>query len=139
MWWCGDCTLKEAFPKFYCISKARESSIAEVMCFFVGRIHWNAQFCRPVHDWEFESLASFMDMIYSREVRDNGSDKICWKPAKFRGFEVRGYYHSLSTSSVKSFSRKMVWQAKVPLRVAFFSWSAALGKILSIDNPRKRT
>ena len=36
MWWCGDCTLKEAFPKFYCISKARESSIAEVMCFFWG-------------------------------------------------------------------------------------------------------
>lgn len=137
--WHGDYPLKEAFPKFYSIIRAREALVAKIMCFSNGRPYWDVQFSRPVHDWELESLASFMDMIYSREVRDNGSDKICWKPAKFRGFEVRGYYHSLSTSSVKSFSRKMVWQAKVPLRLAFFSWSAALGKILSIDNPRKRT
>ena len=88
MWWCGDCTLKEAFPEFYCISKARESSIAEVMCFFAGRIHWDAQFCRPVHDWELESLAFFMDIVYSSFVRGIVPNKVCWKPAKSRDFEV---------------------------------------------------
>ena len=31
-----------------------------------------------------------------------------------------------------------MWQSKVPPRVAFFSWTAALGKILTIDNLRKR-
>ena len=96
MWWCGDCTLKEAFPEFYCISKARESSIAEVMCFFVGRIHWDAQFCRPVHDWELESLAFFMDIVNPLFAWGIVPNKVCWKPAKNRGFEVWGYYHSLS-------------------------------------------
>ena len=32
----------------------------------------------------------------------------------------------------------MIWQSKVPPRVAFFSLSASLGKILTIDNLRKR-
>ena len=32
----------------------------------------------------------------------------------------------------------MVWQSKVPPRVAFFSWTVALGKILTIDNLWKR-
>ena len=32
----------------------------------------------------------------------------------------------------------MVWQSKVPPRVAFFFWSDSLGKILTTDNPQKR-
>ena len=32
----------------------------------------------------------------------------------------------------------MIWQSKVPLRVAFFSWSTSLGKILTTDNLRKQ-
>ena len=31
-----------------------------------------------------------------------------------------------------------MWQSKVPPRVAFFSWIAALGKILTMDNFWKR-
>ena len=31
-----------------------------------------------------------------------------------------------------------MWKSKVPTRVAFFSWTAALGRILTIDNLWKR-
>jgi len=31
-----------------------------------------------------------------------------------------------------------VWRIQAPSRVAFFAWSAALGKILTLDNLRKR-
>jgi hypothetical protein len=31
-----------------------------------------------------------------------------------------------------------VWRTQAPLRAAFFAWSAALGKILTVDNLRKR-
>ena len=47
-------------------------------------------------------------------------------------------YHSLSPSNAMSFPWKLVWRLKVPSRVAFFSWTAALGKMLSIDNLQKR-
>ena len=49
-----------------------------------------------------------------------GLDKVCRKPAKSRDFKVSGYYHSLSSPIVISFPWKMVWQSKVPRRVAFF-------------------
>ena len=55
-----------------------------------------------------------------------------------RGFEVRGFYHFVSSPSVLSFPWKMMWQSKVPLRIAFFSWTAALGKILTTNNLWKR-
>ena len=34
--------------------------------------------------------------------------------------------------------RRLVWQSKVPPRVAFFSWSTSLGKILTTNNLCKR-
>ena len=37
--WCGDCTLKEAFPELYFLSRAMDSSVVDVMCWFGGRIH----------------------------------------------------------------------------------------------------
>jgi len=51
-----------------------------------------------------------MDMIYSTNVQGVGSNKVCWKPTKSRGFEVRGYYHSLCPTTIVSFPRKLVWQ-----------------------------
>ena len=86
--WCGDCTLQEAFPELYCISRTKDSSVAEVMCWSAGRIHWDVQFCRPPQDWEQESFDLFMDMVYSSTVRGFGPNKVCWKPARNRGFEV---------------------------------------------------
>ena len=90
-------------------------------------------FCSvPPKDWESESFDRFWVVLYSMNVWGVGDDKLCWKPA-MRGFEVRGFYDSLSPSSVIDFPWEMVWQSKVPPRVAFFSWTAALGKILTTD------
>ena len=38
---CRDCSLKEAFPELYSISRTRESSVLEVMRFSDGRLHWD--------------------------------------------------------------------------------------------------
>ena len=76
-------------------------------------------------------------IVYSSSVRGLGPDKVCWKLAMNRGFEVWGFYLSLYPSTIISFPLKMVWQSRVPPRVAFFSWSASLGKILTMDNLRK--
>jgi hypothetical protein len=46
------------------------------------------------------------------------------------------YYLSIPTSS--SFPWKSIWRVKAPLRVAFFVWMVALGKILILDSLRKR-
>ena len=96
------------------------------------------QFRCPPQDWKEEAFDRFMGLVYSSTVRGFGPDKVCWKLARNRGFEVRGYYSSFYPPTLVSILWRMIWQSKVPPRVAFFSWSASLGKILKTDNLLKR-
>ena len=82
---------------------------------------------------------SFMALIYSQVISPGVSDSLCWKPSRRGIFEVRSYYYVLIQPHPEdNFPWKCVWRAKVPPRVAFFTWTAALGKILTTDNLRKR-
>ena len=69
--------------------------MSEVMCFSNGRLHWDIQFRCPPQDWELESFDCFWVVLYSTNVWGVSDDKLCWKLAIRRGFEVRGFYHSL--------------------------------------------
>ena len=77
-------------------------------------------------------------LVYASIVRGFGPDKVCQKPTRNRGFQVIGYYSSFYPPTLVSFPWRMIWQLKVPPRVAFFSWSASLGKVLTTNNLRKR-
>ena len=59
-------------------------------------------------------------------------------PCKSKGFLVSAYYHLLVGHSEQPFPWKSIWKQKIPSRVVFFVWTAALGKCLTIDNLRKR-
>ena len=74
--WCGDCSLKEAFPELYSISQAGEFFVSEVMCFSNGRLHWDIRFRRSPQDWESESFDRFWVVLYSTNVQDVGDDKL---------------------------------------------------------------
>ena len=79
-----------------------------------------------------------MDIFYGVSLRGGGDDKMCWKPSKRSGFEVRGYYRVLIRTSDQLFPWKSKWKSKICSRVAFFVWTAALGKIVTIGNLHKR-
>ena len=51
---------------------------------------------------------------------------------------MKSFYFILNSFVSFPFPWKTIWRTKAPLRVAFFVWSAALGKILTLDNLRKR-
>ena len=126
---CGDSPLKE-FPKLFLISWDRDSSIADLLQFNNGAMHWDHHFSRSVQDWELDSLGGFMDLLYSSSVLGKRDDKKCRKPNKSRGFEVLGYYRHLCPSNSIHFPWKSIWRSMIPPRVAFFSWIAVLGRIL---------
>jgi hypothetical protein len=79
-----------------------------------------------------------MELLYSCSIRQGHLDSLCWRPSSQKIFQVRSYYSVLLNPSRISFPWRSVWKAKVPSRVAFFSWTATLGRILTIDNLRKR-
>ena len=51
---------------------------------------------------------------------------------------VSDYYKILVGNTFYGFPWKSIWKQKISFRVAFFVWTAALGKCLTIDNLRKR-
>lgn len=63
---------------------------------------------------------------------------MCWIPAMRRSFEVSNYYRVLIGVCDQCFPYRSIWKPKVPSRVAFFFWNAALGNILMINNLCKR-
>ena len=77
-------------------------------------------------------LLWIMNTVYSSKVQGVGpDDKVFGKPARIRGFEARGFYLFFYPPTC-SFPWRLVWQSKVPPRVAFISWSASLERFLQL-------
>ena len=52
------------------------------------------------------------------------------------GFQVKDYYKALIPTAGPAVPWKSIWKTKALPRVAFFVWTAALGRILTTDNLR---
>ena len=87
-----------------------------------------------MHAWELEALANFMDTIYGASVKGFGEDKLCWKSDREKGFMVKDNYSLLVGSNDYFFPWNSIWKQKILSRVAFFVWTAALGRCLTIGN-----
>jgi|UniRef100_A0A2N9G010 hypothetical protein len=135
--WCDGLPLKVLYTELFSIARDRDASVAALLSFRNGMLHWELNFSQNVQDWELESLNSFMDLVYSLTIDGNGMDKLCWNRMEQRGFSVESFYRCLSPSHSR-FPWKDIWKPKVPSRVAFLIWTAVLGKLPTIDNLRKR-
>jgi hypothetical protein len=70
-------------------------------------------------------------------VRKGSEDRLWWVSSKKGLFKVRSFLSSLACFVGSRFPQKSVWRTQAPTRVAFFAWSAALGKIITLNNLRK--
>lgn len=61
-----------------------------------------------------------------------------WRQKRNRLFDIRSYYKAFRVHNGECFPWKSVWGAKVPWKVSFFTWTAALGRILIVDDFIKR-
>jgi hypothetical protein len=136
--WCGEVPLMDAFPGLYEIATMKDASVAVNLEFLGGSNHWNVSFVRAAHDWEVDVFASFFQVLYSVRVNRDCEDQMRWASSKRGLFKVKSLYCSLASLDGCRFPWKSVWKTPAPPRAAFFAWSAALGKILTLDNLRRR-
>ncbi|XP_075645387.1 uncharacterized protein LOC142616412 [Castanea sativa] len=106
--WCGTSSLTDCYPELYRICCRKEATVADLMRFTNGVLHWEFQFCREVHNHELEDSRSFINSIYSTLIRGFGEDKSCWLPCKSKGFMVSAYYHLLIGHSEQFFPWKSI-------------------------------
>ncbi len=71
-------------------------------------------------------------------AKGHKEDRMCWRGGSKDGFQVKSYYRALLPLSGYDMPWKSIWKSKAPPRVAFFVWTAALGRILTTDNLRRR-
>ena len=109
--------------------------MAALMKYTNGILVWDVSFFRGVLAHELEAMSGFLDIIYGSSIRGFGEDKMCWKPGRVK---VNDYYRILVGSTDFCFPWKSIWKQKIPSRVAFFVWTVALGKCLTINNLRKK-
>ena len=83
-------------------------------------------------------MSRFFELLYSQRIRHGGEDKICWTPLKRKNFELTSYYKLRINLKPVDGPWKSIWKSKAPPRVVFFVWTAALGKILTMDNLCKK-
>jgi hypothetical protein len=95
-------------------------------------------FSKEAHDWEVEVFASFFQVLHSTRVRQGVADRLWWISSKRGHFMVKLLFASLACTEGRRFPWKSVWHTQAPPRVIFFVRLAALGKILTIDNLRRR-
>jgi hypothetical protein len=103
-----------------------------------GANQWSVRFIREAHDWEVDDFASFFCLLHSVTVRRGCEDELWWTPSKKCIFTVKIFFHTLVNTEGRGFPWKSVWRTKAPSRAAFFTLLAALGKILTMDNLKKR-
>jgi hypothetical protein len=125
------------FPGLYSLASNKEASIANNYDLMSGSHQWNVSFLRSLNYWEVEDLASLYSLLYSYKLGGR-ADKIWWVPNRKGKFEVSSFYDILISNVSIPFPWKSIWRTKAPPMVAFFVWSAALGKILTLDNLRKK-
>ena len=136
--WCRETSLAVRYPNLFRFCRNKDANVAVLMMSTNGVLFWDVRFIRGVHARDLEAMSNFMVTIYGSPIRGRGEDKMCWIPNKVKGFLVSDYYKILSGSAFFGFPWKSIWKQKIPSRVAFLVWTAALGKCLTIDNLCKR-
>ena len=67
-------------------------------------------------------------------MRKEGEDRLWWIPSKRGLFGVKSFYRAMDSHDGFRLPWKSVLRTKAHVKVAFFVWSAAIGKIPTIDN-----
>ena len=134
--WIGDNTLKDLYPELYVCLAAKDACISEVLWILEGgtiRV-WDLRFYRAFEDWELAASYSLLQFIQTSIPWGDRRDTLWWRLKGDGKFDTRSYYQAIQGTLNFLFPWKGVQKPKIPKQVAFFLWTAAHDRILTLDN-----
>ena len=137
-WWCGEAPLCSSFPSLYRLANSKGAKVAEFWVASGSGEGWNFSFGRHFHDWELEEVQGFLATVNPQSINHNLTDRFWWKKEKNGSFSIKTCFKLLEGGSQQSVPIKMLWNPTVPTKVGFFAWEVWWGKILTMDQLKKR-
>ena len=136
--WCGEEALSLMFPNLFRLTAQKNARVAEVWNWDSGEGGWNSIFLRSFNDWELEEVVRFFQVLYRNQLRSLMEDKIIFKGSRNDVFSVSSMYRVLDCSPQVAFPSRLIWNPVIPPRMGFFAWEASWGKVLTLDQLKRR-
>ena len=101
---------------------------------------WSPGFIRSFNDWELMEVENFLHAIQPMNVISNKEDKLILKGNRTDNYYIKLMYEVLNhpVSLPFPFPVMSIRNPLVPLKVGFFAWEAAWGKVLTLDQLKRR-
>ena len=135
---CGNDALCDSFPSLYALAASKEVWVAKVWDSMGEEGGWNPRFSKPFNDWEVEVVERFLLKIQGKGLISDLEDRVLWKKTKDGKFSVKSLYSALELRYAVPFLRSIIWSSCVPTKVGFFPREASWGKVLTLDQLKRR-
>ena len=126
------------FPNLFRLTAQKNARVADLWDWDSGVGGWNPIFLRSFNDWEMEEVDRLLQVLYSKQIRPLMEDKILFKDSKNDAFSVKSMYKVLDCSLQVDFPFRSIWNPVVPPIMGFFAWEASWGKVLTLDQLKRR-
>ena len=83
-------------------------------------------------------MTRFLQTLHDQNSRPNGEDMLLLKEVKAKSFSVKVMYKGYDISPAFDFPYCLIWILVIPLKIGIFTWEAAWGKVLTLDNLKRR-
>ena len=99
---------------------------------------WSPIFERPFNDWEMEEVERFLLVLHNKKIRPAQEDSLILKESRPDGFAVKLMYRKLMHFPPSDFPWHSIWNPIAPPKLGFFAWEASWGKVLTLDQLKRR-
>ena len=83
-------------------------------------------------------MKEFIGTVQNRKISPLEKDRLVWRKAKDVSFSVKLFFDFLEGGRTIHFMKRMIWKQCVPTKIGFFAWEAWWGKVLTVDQLKKR-
>ena len=136
--WCGEVSLCASFLTLCNIARTKGAKVAKVWESSGEDGAWNMRFSRAFNEWELDQVQNFIMLTNNKLIILRKKDRIVWKGNKNGQFSMKVYCSQLEVRPPLQAPTNIIWSPYVPTKVGFFAWKAWWGKVLTMQQLKKR-